>query len=303
MQALSNAITEPCVLRHQTPSPAAVGEQVTISLREIGIPPRPSVLQEIDRERARPEPDFKRLTDLISSDVALAAAIIKTANAPAFGLSRKVGVISEAVVLLGLSPVMQTVAGIVLQRVFRYSPGMERFWDCSAAVARVSSWLVQRLGLQRRIRPGDVYTFGLFRDCGIPLLMGAFPEYRSVLAESNTARDRAFTGIEDAALGMNHAVMGARLAVEWGLPDEMVQAIEHHHDIECLAGDVDRLSPRGRLMIALAQLAEQLTQAQTGLCQSCEWLKLGPVCLDVLDIGPDMLADLAPECAELLKAD
>lgn len=286
----------------QTSSPSTVGEQVTISLREIGIPPRPSVLQEIDRERAKPEPDFKRLTELISSDVALAAAVIKTANAPAFGLSRKVGVISEAVVLLGLSPVMQTVAGIVLQRVFRYSPGMERFWDSSAAVARVSSWLVQRLDLQRRVRPGDIYTFGLFRDCGIPLLMGPFAEYRAVLAEANAARDRAFTEVEDAVLGMNHAVMGARLAVEWGLPDEMVQAIELHHDVGCLSGEVEGLTPRGRLMVALAQLAEYLIQIQTGQGQTCEWFKLGTVCLDVLDIGPDLLTSLGPECAELMTA-
>lgn len=286
----------------QTSSPSTVGEQVTISLREIGIPPRPSVLQEIDRERAKPEPDFKRLTELISSDVALAAAVIKTANAPAFGLSRKVGVISEAVVLLGLSPVMQTVAGIVLQRVFRYSPGMERFWNSSAAVARVSSWLVQRLDLQRRVRPGDVYTFGLFRDCGIPLLMGPFAEYRAVLSEANGARDRAFTEVEDAALGMNHAVMGARLAVEWGLPDEMVQAIELHHDVGCLSGEVEGLTPRGRLMVALAQLAEYLIQIQTGQGQTCEWFKLGTACLDVLDIGPDLLTSLGPECAELMTA-
>nr|WP_248281981.1 HDOD domain-containing protein [Parazoarcus communis] len=299
---MSNLVTETPVVGPQAFSSSVVGEQVTISLREIGIPPRPSVLQEIDRERAKPEPDFKRLTDLISSDVALAAAVIKTANAPAFGLSRKVGVISEAVVLLGLSPVMQTVAGIVLQRVFRYSPGMERFWDSSAAVARVSSWLVQRLDLQRRVRPGDIYTFGLFRDCGIPLLMGPFAEYRAVLAEANAARDRAFTEVEDAVLGMNHAVMGARLAVEWGLPDEMVQAIELHHDVGCLSDKIKGLTPRGRLMVALAQLAEYLVQTQTGQGQTCEWLKLGSACLDVLDLAPDRLPSLGLECSELLSA-
>ncbi|AXS79664.1 hypothetical protein HYN24_06320 [Dechloromonas sp. HYN0024] len=43
--------------------------QMRTEIRDIGIPPRPTILQDIDNEMAKDEPDFIRLAKIIGSDV------------------------------------------------------------------------------------------------------------------------------------------------------------------------------------------------------------------------------------------
>ena len=58
--------------------------QLERSLLGIEIPPCPDILVRIMNEMHKEEPDYHRLSDLISADVALAAGLIKTTNSPFF---------------------------------------------------------------------------------------------------------------------------------------------------------------------------------------------------------------------------
>ena len=100
------------------------------SLRDIGIPPRPAILERISSEMLREEPDYKRLATIIGADVALSAGLIKTANSPFFGYRIRARTINEALMLLGLDVASRALAGIILRRVFPNSLHLERFWDC-----------------------------------------------------------------------------------------------------------------------------------------------------------------------------
>ena len=56
-----------------TPPPLSqVDALVEGSLKDIGIPPRPAILEHISREMLRDEPDYKRLAKVISAEAALA---------------------------------------------------------------------------------------------------------------------------------------------------------------------------------------------------------------------------------------
>jgi len=259
----------------------------------IGIPPRPTILRQIEDEMAQDAPDFLRLARLIGSDVGLGAGLIKTANSPFFTFGRQVRTIQESLLVLGLNLVIQTLAGLSLQKIFKSAPAMERFWDASAATARMSGVLAARLGSPFAIRPEDAYTFALFRDCGIPVLMTPFPEYRAVLAKANDDPEADFTAVEDGAIGLNHAVVGAELAEEWRLPADICAAIRHHHDRVAIGGGLDGLlADRARALVAIAQLAEYMVQNRTGLAKTREWGKIGPACLLTLDLGDDDLPGL-----------
>lgn len=277
--------------------------RMRMAIREIGIPPRPTILARIDAEMARDEPDFILLGRTISADVALSAALLKTANSPAFGLGKPVRSIQEALLLLGLRLTARTIAGLALQQTFQHVPNMERFWVATSTVAQVAAWLARTLALNPPVRPEDAYTFALFRDCGIPMLCQPFPEYRAALARASEAETQSFTDIEEAAIALNHALIGAELAEDWRLPTEVCLAIRHHHAQAAIAGDSHPPLPRhARQLIALAQLAEVLVQQQTGLLRNCEWHKLGSVCLAQLDLGDDAVADLQIRCAQVLTA-
>lgn len=279
-----------------TVEPHNIDAQLRIDIRDIGIPPRPAILQEIDVEMAKEEPDFIRLAKIIGSDVALAAGLIKTTNSPFYGFSKKVRTVDEALLVLGLKVVTRTIAGLALQKIFPHIPSLERFWDTSASTARVSGWLTQHFKRQCAIRASDAYTFALFRDCGIPVLLIPFPEYLPVLQRANTEDSLSFTELEDQALSINHARVGADLAANWLLPEEVCLAIQWHHSRFALdAGDQLALPLASRQLIAIAQLAEHLIQEQSGQNLTREWVKLGPGCMRVLGIAPQQVDEILEE--------
>lgn len=273
----------------------AIERRMKIEIRDIGIPPRPVILTQIEQETAKDDPDFIHLARLLGQDVGLAAGMIKVANSSYFALGKKVPTIQEALLVLGLKLVVNTVAGLALQQVFKHVPNMERFWDSSARIAEVSGMVARQLGNGHGFRPEDAHTFALFRDCGIPMLMIPFPEYRDILARANQETALAFTDIEEQAIGLNHAVLGAQLAEDWLLPSETCLAIRHHHDRRALVGEID-IPDRSRRMIAVAQLAEYLIQQHTRQAQTSEWDKLGEACLASLGLDAAALPELAEHC-------
>lgn len=287
-----------------TPAATDIEAKMRVEVRDIGIPPRPAILERIHSEMQKDEPDFKQLADIIGSDVGLSASLIKVANSPYFGFSKKVRSVQEALLVLGLKVIVRTIAGLALQQTFPHIPNLERFWDASACTARVSGWLAQRLGGSPRMRPDDAYTFGLFRDCGVPVLMIPFPEYQGVLKAANDESVLCFTEVEDRALSINHAIVGSELAEDWLLPEEIHTAIRHHHDVGVIDGSAAvEVSPIVRRLIAVAQTAEYLIHRHTGLSRTREWDKLGAACLALLDIDDKTLEQLFQDCRDAVKGE
>ena len=272
------------------------------SLKDIGIPPRPTILDRISAEMQKEEHDYKRLTSIIGADVSLSASLIKTANSPFFGYHNRVRSVGEALMILGLDVASRAIAGIILRKVFPASLHLERFWDASARIARLSGWLAQKVG-DHKLRPEDAYTFGLFRDCGIPVLLMRFPGYQHILAAANAEDRRGFTVIENSQLPTNHAMVGCMLAQSWWLPEETCLAIRHHHDLAAIATPSITPPLTSRYRIAIAQFAEYLLQRHTGLSHTQEWPKLGAACLQLLNVAENEVDGIFAESLPVIEAE
>lgn len=284
-----------------TLNPTPVDQMVEKAVLDLGIPPCPAILNRFMVEARKDEPDYHRLASIICSDVSLSASLIKTANSPYFGARQRVRSINEALVVLGLNIASRAVAGIILRKSFPDLPNMERFWDASSRFARLSGWLTLQLE-QLELSAEDAYTFGLFRDCGIPVLLKRLPSYSSVLNSANNEVDLDFTQIEDAVLPTNHAMVGCVLAQSWWLPEELCLAIRHHHDRSVLLTTTAPPPLLSRKLIAVTQLAEHLVQQQLGLSLTQEWGKLGEACLNLLNLDESQLDALALEAAPVITA-
>ncbi len=285
----------------QMPTPTTVDLMVEKAVIDLGIPPCPVILKRFVTETRKEEPDYNRLSSIICADVSLSASLIKTANSPYFGTRQRVRSVNEALVILGLNIASRAVAGIILRKSFPTSPNMERFWDASSRFARLSGWLAQSFD-SLGIPAEDAYTFGLFRDCGIPVLLKRLPSYSSVLNSANSEAKLDFTQVEDAVLPTNHAMVGCVLAQSWWLPEEICLAIRHHHDKSILSTTISPPPLFSRKLIAISQLAEHLVQQQLGLSLTQEWGKLGTTCLNLLDIDESQLEALTLEAAPLITA-
>lgn len=281
--------------------PTLIELQLEDSLKEIDIPPRPLILDRISEEMQKDDPDFNHLAGLISADVALSASLIRITNSPFFGFRGHVHSPREALMLLGLNIAAKAVAGIVMRRVFPTSPQLERFWDASALIARLSGWLAQRV-TGNRLRADDAYTFGLFRDCGIPILLARRPSYFEILMEANNDKERSFTDIEDLSLPTNHAIVGSMLTQSWWLASETTLSVRHHHDLAFLDAATIPPSLNSRYLIAVAQLAEHLLQLHTRRSHTQEWDKLGSACQRLLKLDDTAISELLVEAIPIMEA-
>lgn len=246
----------------------------------LGIPPCPKILIALAAEVRKDEPDLQRIENLISEDVGLSAALIKTINSPFYGLRTKVHSVMQAIHMLGLSQLSLIVTAMVLRNVLQglSKVDMGRFWDASTKVAIISSYIASRLPYmvyennQRPIDKDEAYTYGLFQDCGIPIMLNQHQTYKVTLGIANESQERKFTDIEDEVYGLNHAKIGFLLAQSWGLPESMYQAIRVHHEHALLA-DKAFISDASRDLVAVALLAERAIQMITNLSHTCEWQK------------------------------
>ncbi|MCX7153623.1 MAG: HDOD domain-containing protein [Proteobacteria bacterium] len=86
----------------EKPSSAQIDEEARQIVIDIGIPPCPAILTRLLRDMREDEPDFAAIGKMLSSDMSLAASMLKTVNSPFYGLGRKATSIQQALALLGL---------------------------------------------------------------------------------------------------------------------------------------------------------------------------------------------------------
>jgi HD-like signal output (HDOD) protein len=260
-------------------------------VQEIGIPPCPAILTKLLRETRTDEPDFRRVGQLIGVDVALASAVLKVANSPFYGLRSKAASVQQALALLGLTAVTQLVTGLLLRQAFSGSagPGMERYWKSSMATSLISALLCRETA---RGDSGVACTYGLFRDCGMPVMLQKFPIYADIFDGSALEPGEPVLEIENERYATNHARVGAQLARSWQLPESLCYAILHHHDILYSAELRAQAEASALNLVAIGLTAEQLyCSATRAACH--EWPVAGEWALSQLDLNQAKYGEIA----------
>lgn len=197
------------------------------ALKGITIPPCPASLTSIMREAKRPSVSLAELANLISRDAGIVGPLLKLANSPFIGLRSKVASISQAIIVLGLQNTLNLVQNIALrQSIGGGSQSFEKFWERSSLTATIAEKIAGKFHTASK---DDAYIAALFHDCGIPVLMMKFPEYReTVMAQCKLGK--SICDVENDVFSTSHAVVGNMLARNWMLPDHVCKAVLFHHD-------------------------------------------------------------------------
>lgn len=231
--------------------------EVESLLKRFDIPPCPAVINELRSALASEDVSIASVARLISRDVGLAGAVMRIVNSPAFGLRREVGSIDAALNVLGLGRVFDLVVAQLLKTSLGTASGarLERYWDNAACTADLCAALATRLpGTTRE----TAYCFGLFHDCGIPLMLRRFPDYDRTLARSDAGD--SLPEVEEERHGTNHADVGYLLARSWGLSRRLCEAIRsHHHDVGLENGMTAGLDDEVCALIGICMLAEHVS--------------------------------------------
>lgn len=222
----------------------------------IDIPTCPGMVGDAMKEGQKDEPDLNRLAGIISNDASMSAAALKLANSPLYGTSSPVSSVRKAVERLGTKNVLCVVVASALRASITGLPSawLEQFWKRTMMLALASSMIARR---QYGISADAAYTYALFHDAAIPLMMRRFPDYGQLLEKCH-AEKLMLSEAEERYFPCSHPVVGSLLVRNWGLPSILGQAIRFHHDKE--AYDLpDRTLPGGALsLIAVTHVAEHL---------------------------------------------
>ena len=269
-------------------------------IREIGIPPCPQVLIDFMKEVHSDDTDLHRVSHLISRDVGLAATVLQTANSAFYGLRHKAPSIHEALFAIGLRNAANLIAGLMLKRAFATMDpvAMNEFWESTSRVGLTAAYLGRELGVAEL---SQAHTYALFRDCGSPLLMQKFPAHRALVQAAGADCTQHVTQLEQAHYGVDHASIGANLAMKWYLPDDIWQAIEMHHAPRNGTGQANAKPGKTEKLVALGSLADCLYRTYKGVDTSGNWQHEEELALAMLEVRREDIEPLQQDISRILS--
>ncbi|MFZ6639953.1 HDOD domain-containing protein [Undibacterium sp. TC4M20W] len=204
--------------------------QIIDSVKDL--PTLPAIVMELLNNIDDEELNMHELAQKVSHDMALTAKTLRYANSPYYSTMVKVTTVQQAISLLGLSTVRQIVITAALTGCFPENNcrgfSHKDFWRHSNAVAIAARILARRLKLNADV----AFTAGLLHDIGALVLATCYTgAYENVLAQRQELQTTQYE-TEKQLLGIDHALVGETLAVQWNFSEVMIKAISGHHHPE-----------------------------------------------------------------------
>lgn len=244
------------------------------------LPAMPAIAQKLLALPLDTDEGEAQLLKLIAQDPQISAKIIGLSNSALFGSPRKISSVSDAAMCLGLTRVKSVAIGIAtMSALAKPSEGKLKstdLWTHNMAIA--SAMRVIARYMSTRLRPMDdqIFLAGLLHDIGYNALNFLDVNASDALYEQLSATpDASLLEIEQQLLGTHHSELGARLALHWGLPEEIIAVIRYHHTPEHINAEV------GQPLVNLVHIAEKILP-NVGIVEYTEqeiaeqeWINLG----------------------------
>ncbi|MCL1824463.1 MAG: HDOD domain-containing protein [Betaproteobacteria bacterium] len=186
----------------------------------------PSVYYRVREQLESPDGSIKEISNLIETDTALTAGVLKLVNSAFYGLSRKIESVEQAIPVLGLRQTHELVLAITVSNVFEgirpQNMDMRRYWiGCmmTALTARELAYLTCNPSANR------LFVIGLLADTGHLVMYQTVPE-RTIEAQAIAdARGEPLFEAERRIVGCDSAEVGAALMDNWKLPTSFAETI------------------------------------------------------------------------------
>ena len=174
------------------------------------------------------------IANLLGTDQALAAAVLRYANSARAMPNRRIGSLREAVVRIGQASLgdvlVRACAGPLLDRGLPpYALPRRVAWRHAATASVASASLAKLL----RASGGEgAGVAGLLHDVGKMVLTSVVPEAAAEAVSIARSRHLPVWQAEVLVLGFHHGEVGGALLRSWGLPESVVDAVAFHHQHE-----------------------------------------------------------------------
>ncbi len=185
-----------------------------------------------------PDATAHDMHDVVRTDPALAAKVLKVVNSAFYGLPSQIASLDRAILMLGLSAVKNIALAASLSRMFSASTvsgqqAARDLWRHSVAVAVCGKMLGER---GKAAAADEAFVGGLVHDLGLISVQQLFPEQLKQVMDRCRDQVQDFCAVEVEVIGADHQVFGNALAVKWKFPASLRHAIAYHHDPHNLSG-------------------------------------------------------------------
>ncbi len=232
------------------------------------LPTLPAVAVRVLQVTADEEASIVEIVALISSDAALTARILQLVHRADTGVHAEAVTLERAVILLGFEALRSAVLAVSVFETFAGSNQNQthfsraEFWKHSLAVACCAELLGEAIeaarGRDAGFRSSEAFVCGLLHDLGKVALDAILPKSFARVVEAADLLRGNIADIERTVIGVDHMVIGKRLAERWELPQIIRESIWLHGQLpEALPDSVKY--PR---MINLVTLADLLVRQQ-----------------------------------------
>jgi len=173
--------------------------------------------------------DIEKILELIESDQALTAEVLRVSNSPFYGGLSEVTTVRQAVVRIGGPEVVRLAMAATEKKSYQVqnkelADYMPDLWEHSLGVAMAAKWLAKKLGYVEL--ENEVFIAGLLHDVGKLLLIRVCDD---LMSSGQVTRNIPGSLILE-ILEAGHCKHGASLLEHWSLPEDYRHVVRHHHD-------------------------------------------------------------------------
>jgi putative nucleotidyltransferase with HDIG domain len=185
-----------------------------------------------------PETSLNDLADTLSTEASLSARTLAAANAAFSYPEQRIDNVHDAVVRIGLIPIINIITTSEIQAVFLSVPGrhgdMKQLWTHNLVTACIADAYAHHHKLEN---PARWFTGGLLHDIGRLLLLAHDPVKYTQVATQVAAGEMTICDAEQAQFGISHQELGYQLMTQWHLPESIAEAAYHHEQPFVSFGD------------------------------------------------------------------
>jgi HD-like signal output (HDOD) protein len=219
------------------------------------LPTAPKVVEELISSFDKASVSTEEIAKKLSTDPVLSAKLLRLANSAYYHVSRSIGTVEDAVLMLGFVTVRTLVISSGLVSGFKTVPGLDlkQFWRYSLHTAVSAKWIAKKTKENTDL----AFTIGMMHAIGQLVIHSAAAEQAIALDKIAGPMDSRRLDAEQASFGYTFADVGAELAKRWKFPPTFSETIsafpEPHHN-----GELNRLAA----VVALAAWRARVEQAQ-----------------------------------------
>ncbi|MBN2427292.1 MAG: GGDEF domain-containing protein [Deltaproteobacteria bacterium] len=197
--------------------------------RAMDLPSPPAIAVKVLDAVKDDQESFRALAQVISSDPALTAKMLKVANSSIYGLARRVDSIEMALTVLGSKALKNIALSFVIvgefQNACQGSFDFTKFWKGSITSAVAAEMYSSMLGE----KSDDTFVSALLQNIGYLVMFLTQPKkFFQLMSQGDGPRSEDLK-VEKKIFGYDHQEFGAALLKSWGLPETIYMPILSHH--------------------------------------------------------------------------